>query len=123
MEKEVDVITLCKKLVELTNLEICSWRETSENNRYKLSLKNGSIEIHHFRPADIDFLNAEYYDVSLFDNKAERYATYKATSTDGDRYKVFYNLYTAVLKLLEKIRRRKIALLFEELETQEETKK
>lgn len=120
MEKEVDVITLCKKLTELTNQEKCGWRETSENNRYKLSLKNGSIEIHHFNPGEIDFMNSEYYDVSLFDSKAERYATYKAISTDEDRYKVFCNLYTAVLKLLEKLRRRKMALLLEELETQED---
>lgn len=120
MEKEVDVITLCKRIIDLTNQEKCSWRETSENNRYKLSLKNGAIEIHHFKPADIDFLNPEYYDVSLFDNKGERYATYKAYSTDEDRFKVFSNLYITILKLLEKIKRRKIALLFEELETSED---
>lgn len=120
MEKEVDVLTLCKKLTELTNQEKCTWRDTSENNRYKLSLKNGSVEVHHFKPADIDFVNPEYYDVSLFDNKGERYATYKAYSTNEDRFKEFSNLYIAILKLLEKIRRRKMALLFEELETSED---
>lgn len=115
MEKEVDVITLCKRITELTKQEKCTWRETSENNRYKLSLKNGSVEIHHFKPADIDFLNPEYYDVSLFDNKGERYASYKALPSDEDRYKVFSNLYIEILKLLETIRRRKIAKLYEEL--------
>jgi hypothetical protein len=37
-----------------------------------------------------------------------------------DRFKEFSNLYMAILKLLEKIRRRKIALLFEELEMPED---
>lgn len=117
MEREVDVITLCKKLVELTRQEKCSWRETSENNRYKLSMKNGSIEVHHFKPNEIDFLNQEYYDVSLFDNTGERYATYNTLSSDGDRFKEFSNLYIEILKYLEKLKRRKMALLFDELET------
>ena len=120
MEKEVDVITLCKKITDLTKQEKCSWRETSENNRYKLSLKNGAIEVHHFKPADIDFLSAEFFDVSLFDDKGERYASYQATSSEEDRFKVFSDLYISVLKLLEKLRRRKMALLFEELETSED---
>ena len=121
MEREVDVITLCKRITELTNLEKCSWRETSENNRYKLSLQNGSIEILHFHPG-IDFMKTEYYDVALFDDKGERYATYRANSSDEDSFKVFFRLYTAVKNYLEKIRRRKMALIFEELENTEEEK-
>lgn len=119
MEKEVDVITLCQKITELTNLEKCSWRETSENNRYKLNLKNGSIEILHYDPG-IDFMDTEYYDVSLFDNSGERYATYRATSNGEKSFKVFNALYNDVRKYLEKIRRRKMALLFDELEASEE---
>lgn len=120
MEKEVDVITLCQRITELTNQEKCSWRETSENNRYKLNLKNGSIEILHFDPGH-DFMVTEYYDVSLFDNKGERYATYRG-SRGEESFKVFYALYKAVRNYLEKIRRRKMALLFDELETSDDTK-
>ena len=121
MVKEVDVITLCQRITELTNQEKCSWRETSENNRYKLNLKNGSIEILHFDPS-IDFMDTEYYDVSLFDNKGERYATYRGSSKGEEPFKAFYALYSAVRNYLEKIRRRKMALLFTELEAYEEQK-
>ena len=120
MEKEVDVITLSKKLTEQTNLEKCIWKDTSENNRFKLVLKNGSIEIHHFKPSELDFLTPEYYDISLFDNKGERYAAYKATQTEDNSFKVFSGLYRSVTNLLEKNRRRKMALLLEELEGPED---
>lgn len=122
MEKEVDVITLCKRVTELTKQEKCIWKETSEKNRFRLNLKNGSIEIHHFKPADIDFMNAEYYDVSMFDNNGDRYATYRAEQTDSDSFKSFENLYKEVRKLLEKFRRRKMALLFEELDITDDNK-
>lgn len=122
MEKEVDVITLCKRVTELTKQEKCIWKETSEKNRFRLNLKNGSIEIHHFKPTDIDFVNAEYYDVSMFDNNGDRYATYRAEQTDSDSFKTFEYLYKEVRKLLEKFRRRKMALLFEELDITDDNK-
>lgn len=122
MEKEVDVITLCKKLNELTKQEKCAWKETSENNRYKLSLKNGTIEIFHFSPDPMAILEHEYYEVSLLDNGRYRYATYKGESMDSENYKTFSSLYKEVRNLFEKRRRRKIAILFDELETSDDTK-
>ena len=116
MEKEIDVITLCKKLNEMTKQEKCAWKDTSENNRYKLSLKNGTIEIYHYSPNSMEFLEHEYYEVSLLDNTQYRYATYKGVSVVDETYKVFSALYKEVRKLLEKRRRRKIALLYDELE-------
>ena len=122
MEKEVDVITLCKKLNDLTKQEKCAWKETSENNRYKLSLKNGTVEIYHYSPDPMQFLEREYYEVTLLDNGQYRYATYKGESGDNEAYKIFSTLYKEVRNLLEKKRRRKIALLFDELETSDESK-
>lgn len=122
MEKEVDVITLCEKLDELTKQERCAWRETSENNRFKLSLKNGSIEIFHFSPEAMIVLNPEYYEVSLFDNTQYRYATYKGEVGTGVAFKTFGALYKEVRAFLEKKRRRKMALLFNELESSVEKK-
>ena len=122
MEKEVDVITLCKKLDEMTKQEKCAWRDTSENNRFKLSLKNGTIEIYHYSPNPMEFLEHEYYEVSLLDNTQYRYATYKGESTDSEAYKTFSALYKEVRNLLEKKRRRKMALLFDELEASEDKK-
>ena len=122
MEKEVDIITLCKKLDELTKQEKCAWRETSENNRFKLSLNNGTIEIFHFLPEPIAILEPEYYEVSLFDNTQYRYATYKGEAGAGDAYKTFGALYKEVRAFLEKKRRRKMALLFNELESSVEKK-
>lgn len=120
MEKEIDVITLCKKLDEMTKQEKCAWRETSENNRFKLSLKNGTVEIFHYSPNPMEFLEHEYYEVSLLDNTHYRYATYKGESVDSEAYKTFSVLYKEVRNLLEKKRRRKMALLFDELEASEE---
>lgn len=122
MEKEVDVITLCNKLNELTKEEKCAWKETSENNRYKLSLKNGTVEIYHYCPGPLQILEHEYYEVSLLDNTQYRYATYKDDSTDSKTYKIFSALYKEVRNLFEKRRRKKIALLFNELETSGDTK-
>lgn len=123
MEKEVDVITLCKRLIELTKQEKCVWKDTSENCRYKLNLKNGTIEIYHFIPDKINFMEHDYYEVSLFDNSQFRYATYKDESSFGEMYKIFSTLYNEVRELLEKRRRRKIALLFDELDTSEDKNK
>lgn len=122
MEKEIDVITLCKKLDEMTKQEKCAWKDTSEKNRYKLSLKNGTVEIYHYSPSPIEFLDQEYYEVSLLDNTQYRYATYKGESTDSVAYKTFSALYKEVRNLLEKRRRRKMALLFDELEASEDKK-
>lgn len=122
MEKEVDVITLCKKLDEMTKQEKCAWKDTSENNRYKLSLKNGTVEIYHYSPNPMEFLEHEYYEVSLLDNTQYRYATYKGESVDSEAYKIFSALYKEVRNLLEKRRRRKMALLFDELEASDDKK-
>lgn len=116
MEREVDVITLCEKLIEMTNQEKCSWKETSEKSRFKLSLTNGSVEIYHFAPSVMDFKSIEYYDVSLYDGQGIRYATYRATKSENDDFMIFKSLYSSVRILLERFRRRKIALLFDELE-------
>lgn len=115
MEKEVDVITLCKKLTEKTAQERCAWKETSERNRFKLSLKNGAVEIYHFIPSELDVLNREYYEVSLFDQAQVRYATYKGIETQSDSFKAFKSLFQSIRAFLERIRRRKIALLYEEI--------
>ena len=120
MEKEVDIVTLCKKLTERTAQEECSWKETSERSRYKLSMKNGAVEIYHFVPSELDVLNREYYEVSLFDQAQMRYATYKGVDTQSDSFKTFKSLYQSVWTFLEKKRRRKIALLFDELESSED---
>lgn len=122
MEKEVDVITLCKKLNELTKQEKCAWKNTSENNRYKLSLKNGTVEIYYYSPDPMGIFEHEYYEVSLTDNSQYRYATYKSESGDSEAFKIFSTLYKEVRNLIEKRRRRKIALLFDELETSGDTK-
>lgn len=116
MEKEVDVLTLCKRLIELTKEEKCAWKETSETNRYKLSLKNGAVEIYHFIPPQFDIMNKSYFEVSLYDKGQYRYATYKGTSEAEEYNKTFRELYVLVLKFMETIRRRKIAQLYEELD-------
>ena len=119
MEKEVDVITLCKRLIELTKQEKCVWKDTSENCRYKLNLKNGTIEIYHFTPEPLHFMEHDYYEVSLFDNSQ---FPYKDESSIGEMYKIFGTLYNEVRELLEKRRRRKIAILFDELGNSEDKK-
>lgn len=116
MEKEVDVLTLCKRLIELTKEEKCAWKETSETNRYKLNLNNGAIEIYHYIPPQFDIMNKSYFEVSLYDKGQYRYATYKGTSETEEYNKTFRELYVLVLNFMETIRRRKIAQLFEELE-------
>lgn len=122
MEKEIDIITLCSRLIELTKQEKCVWKDTSENCRYKLGLKNGTIEIYHFIPDAYNFMEHEFYEVSLFDRGQFRYATYKDESSKGEMFKIFSTLYNEVRELLEKKRRRKIALLFDELEDSDNQK-
>ena len=120
MEKEIDVITLCKKITELTNHEKCSWKETSENNRFRLILNNGSIEVLYYEPGEMEIFNPEYYNVALFDDKGERYASYRASNKLDESYTVFADLYKSITSLLEKKKRRKMALLFEELNESED---
>ena len=107
--------TLYGKGIKMTTQEKCAWKETSENNRFKLSLSNGDVEIYHFQPTQFDLMNVEYYEVSLFDKAHVRYATYKDSNLQGGRFVIFKSLYQSVRELLEKIRRRKMALLYNEL--------
>lgn len=121
MEKEVDVITLCKRLTDLTKQEKCGWKETSETNRYKLALKSGTVEIYHFYPSQFDIMNKGFYEVSLYDKSQYRYASYRSSNEIEEDYKCFRELYVSILKYLESLRRRKIALLFEELDEKEKS--
>lgn len=121
MEKEVDVITLCKKLIELTKQEKCAWKETSETNRYKLSLQRGAVEIYHFYPSQFDIMNKGFYEVSLYDKSQYRYASYRSSNEIEEYYKTFKELYVSIIKYLESLRRRKIALIFEELDEKGES--
>lgn len=117
MEKEVDIIALCKKLTEMTEQEKCAWKQTSEKNRFKLDLKNGSVEISRIVPDPLDFMKLKRmtYSISLFDISQIRYATYESDDIHDDLYNCFRDLYITIIDVLEKGRRRKIAVLFNEL--------
>ena len=117
MEKEVDIITLSKKLTEMTEQEKCAWKQTSEKNRFKLGMKNGAIEICKIVPDPLDLMKMKRitYSVSLFDKNQIRYATYESDDIQDDLYKCLRELYSTIIDVLEKGRRRKIALLFDEL--------
>ena len=117
MKKEVDIITLCNKLTEMTEQEKCTWKQTSEKNRFKLDLTNGAVEISKNVPDPLDFMKLKRvtYTVSLYDANLVRYATYESDVIQDDLYQCLSELYSTIIDVLEKGRRRKIALLFDEL--------
>lgn len=117
MEKEIDIITLCNKLNEMTEQEKCAWKQTSEKNRFKLDMTNGAVEISKIVPDPLDFMkmNRITYIVSLYDDNQIRYATYESDVIQDELYKCLRELYSTIIEVLEKGRRRKMALLFEEL--------
>ena len=119
MEKEVDVISFCKKIEELTLQERCDWKETSEKSRYKLKMKTGSVEIFHYEPNQFDLINLPRYEISFYDSGQYRFASYESTNRDSEEYKVFSRLYSTVVNFLEKMKKRKIALLLDEIESSE----
>lgn len=113
MENEIDIVTLCKKITELTNMEKCSWKETSENCRYKLKLKSGSIEV--WRGSDVFH---DSYGVSLYDEYGERYATYEALELVPDiHFETYRALYNSIIDYFDVVKRRKMAKLLDELES------
>lgn len=115
MEKEVDVIVLCQKLIELTKEEKCDWRETSETDRYRLNLPSGSVEINAVFPSEFDLLNKTHYAVYLYDSKRNMFASYDEYSSISERFKIFSKLYHEIVELLESKKRRKISVLFNDL--------
>lgn len=117
MEKEINIITLCNKLNEMTEQEKCAWKQTSEKNRFKLDMTNGAVEISKIVPDPLDFMkmNRITYIVSLYDDNQIRYATYESDVIQDELYKCLRELYSTIIEVLEKGRRRKMALLFEEL--------
>ena len=115
MEKEVDVIVLCQKLIELTKEEKCDWRETSEKDRYRLNLPSGSIEINAVFPSEFDFLSKTHYVIYLYDNKRNMFASYDESNSISERFKVFSELYHEIVEILESKKRRKISVLFDDL--------
>ena len=82
-------------------------------------MTNGSIEISHYNSGPLDVFDPEHYDVSLFDTLGERYATYMSVSKEEEEFRVFCKLFKAVNDYLERIRRRKMALIYNELESPE----
>ena len=119
MEKEVDVLSFCKKIEELTLQEKCDWKETSERNRYKLKMKTGAVEIFHYEPNQFDIINLPRYEMSFFDSSQYRFASYESTNSHSEQYKIFESLYSTVVSFLEKIKQRKIAIMLDELESSE----
>lgn len=115
MEKEVDVVVLCQKLIELTKEEKCDWRETSETDRYRLNLPSGSVEINAVFPSEFDLLNKTHYAVYLYDSKRNMFASYDEYSSISERFKIFSELYHAIVEMLESKKRRKISILFDDL--------
>lgn len=115
MEKEVDVIVLCQKLIELTKEEKCDWRETSETDRYRLNLPSGSIEINTVFPSEFDFLSKTHYTVYLYDIKRNMFASYDESNSISERYKIFSELYREIVEMLECKKRRKISVLYDDL--------
>lgn len=115
MEKEVDVVVLCQKLVELTKEEKCDWRETSETDRYRLNLPSGSIEINAVFPSEFDFLGKTHYIIYLYDVKRNMFASYDESNSVSERFKIFSELYHEIVEMLESKKRRKISVLFDDL--------
>lgn len=123
MEKEVDVLVFCQKLIDLTKEEKCNWRETSENNRYRLDLPSGSVEVKAEFPSEFDFLNKTHYAMFLYDVKRNMFASYDEIDSSSERFKSFSELFHSIIWMLERKRRRKISVLFDDLvsSTGEET--
>lgn len=117
MENEVDIITLCNKLTEMTSQERCSWKQTSEKNRFRLGLNNGTIEISKnvANPFDLYHFSTGGYSVSILDKMQNRFASYESNTPRENLYGCLEKLYSTIVDVFEKSRRQKIALLYNEL--------
>ena len=118
MEKEVDVITLCKKLTEKTAQEMCAWKETSLISLLRFTASTAPLTISDGALSPPIASRATIVN-SLIRNPF--HATYKSIETQSDYFKAFKSLYQSIRAFLERIRRRKIALLYEEINESDAT--
>lgn len=108
MNKVKDINSLLKRLIILTNENMCQWDELS-NNAYRIVLKSGTIQIQ----KQIDSFATTFYTIKLFDN-AECFATYSSIS-DYTLNQLSEDLFEDIIKYRERAVNIKIADVFGDL--------
>lgn len=111
MKGQIDIISFCKILTDLTNKDKCNWNQTSQISRDRLDLKSGYIDITLFE--DID---KKYYCIDVFNSNGMQCIPYIAIKgVDIEGYKVYGDLYKSIWEYYERVRNRQLSKLYVEL--------
>ena len=111
-QQRIDIGTLVRRIIEKTENDECKWTTTSTNNRYQLSLPNGSIVIE-FNGSNS--WGEEYYILEVCDSSGVTFATFLGDNGNNDNYNLFQHLYKSIGDYFVRIQEEKFAKLFEDL--------
>lgn len=116
MNVNIDILSFCRILTDLTNKDKCNWAPTSQTSRDRLEFSSGYIEIIQYKGTE-DTKKSYYIDI--YNTRDDfRYPPYIAEKeSENEMYVVFGDLYKAIWAYYERTRNKKInAFLTEILE-------
>lgn len=107
MNANIDILSFCRILTDLTNKDKCNWYPTSQTSRDRLDFDTGYIEIIQYKESEKE--KKSYY-IDIFNSRDDfRYPPFIAEKEDGNEmYIVFGDLYKAIWSYYERTRNRKI---------------
>ena len=107
MNVNIDIISFCKILTDLTNKDKCNWYPTSQTSRDRLEFETGYIEIIQYK--NLENSRKSYY-IDIYNTRDDfRYPPFIAEKEDEyEMYRIFGDLYKAIWAYYERTRDKKI---------------
>lgn len=113
MKEQIDIISFCKILTDLTNKDKCEWIQTSHVFRDRLDFKSGYLEITQY--GETSERNKTYV-IDFFGKDDSQYVPFMAEKgVDNVKYEIFGNLYKSIWSYYERKRNEKINTFLEEI--------
>lgn len=113
MSHNIDIISFCKILTDLTNKNKCNWKQTSHAFRDRLDFSTGYLEITQYKESEEI---KKSYAIDFYSNDGVQYVPYVAEKgIDVELYVAFGDLYKAIWLYYERIRNEKISSFLDEI--------
>lgn len=115
MNGNIDILSFCRILTDLTNKDKCDWHPTSHTSRDRFDFKTGYLEITQYQQTE---KKKNFYRIELFNSDDMQYVPFEAekdNETDAEAYVVFGDLYKSIWDYYIRTRNEKITSFLNEI--------